>query len=146
MIEKINSDLKEAMLSGDALKVEVLKGLKNSIKNFQIEKRRDTTEEEIIRIVQKEIKQRNEAAEIYSKAGATDRSSKEKKEVQILETYLPEQMDEQQVSAIVDKVIKEHGVDNPKQLGMVIGMASKEIAGRAEGALIAAIAKKKLGV
>lgn len=146
MLGKIEVDLKTALLAGEALEVEVLKSLKNSIIIFGKDQDHDASDDESVKIVQKEIKKRVEAAQIYSKAEATERADKESKEAEILKKYLPRQLSEKEIESIVDKVIADNGIDSPQKMGMAIGLANKEIGAQADGATIAAIVKKKLGV
>lgn len=146
MLDQIEVDLKAALLAGEALKVEVLKGLKNSINNLRIEQKGEVSDDQAVKVVQKEIKKRNEAAEIYAKAGADERATKEKEEAIILEVYLPDQLSEEEIETIVDIIIENNGIDSPQKMGMAIGLANKEIGARADGATIAEIVKKKLGV
>jgi len=126
--------------------VEVLKSLKNSIIIFGKDQGHDATNDEAVKIVQKEIKKRVEAAKIYAKAEAVERAEKETKEAKILEKYLPEQLSQEEIEVIVDKVITENGIDSPQKIGMAIGLAGKEIGAQANGAQVAAVVKKKLGV
>lgn len=146
MLDRIEVDLKIALLAGESLEVEVLKSLKNSILIFGKDQRHDATDDEAVKIVQKEIKKRVEAAQIYSKVEATERADKENKEAKILEKYLPDQLSEKEIESIVDKVIADNDIDSPQKMGMAIGLASKEIGAQSDGATIAAIVKKKLGV
>ncbi len=146
MLSQIEVDIKTALLAGDSLDVEVLKSLKNSIIIFGKDQGHDATNDEAVKIVQKEIKKRVEAAKIYAKAEAVERAEKETKEAKILEKYLPEQLSQEEIEVIVDKVITENGIDSPQKMGMAIGLASKEIGGQANGAQVAAVVKKKLGV
>lgn len=146
MQDKIQSDIKTAMLAGEALRVEVLKGLKSAIQNQAIEKKSELEDEEIIKTVQKEIKKRNEAAELYAQAGDDERKQKELDEIEILSSYLPEQLSDDELAEVVTRVIKENDIDSPQKMGMVIGMINKQIGASAEGAKIAAEVKKQLGV
>ncbi len=146
MLSQIEVDIKTALLAGDSLNVEVLKSLKNSIIIFGKDQGHDATNDETAKIVQKEIKKRVEAAEIYAKAEAIERAEKETKEAKILEKYLPEQLSQGEIEVIVDKIIAENDIDSPQKMGMAIGLANKEIGTQSDGATVAAIVKKKLGV
>ncbi len=144
--ENISNNLKEAMKNHESLNVGVLRMLLSGIHNKEIEKQGkgsnpELTEEEIIEVLRKEAKKRRESVEIYSKAGRTDLSENEAKELLIIEQFLPEGLNEQQVEAIVKKVI-DSGV---KDFGMVMKAATAEIAGKAEARLVSEIAKKLLG-
>lgn len=146
MQDKIQSDIKTAMLAGEALRVEVLRGLKSALQNQAIENKSDLNDDEIVKTVQKEIKKRNEAAELYAQAGDEERKQKELDEIKILNSYLPEQLSDEELVEVVAKVIKDNNIDNPQKMGMAIGMVSKQVGASAEGAKIAAEVKKQLGV
>jgi uncharacterized protein YqeY len=146
MQDKIQADLKTAMLAGESLRVEVLKGLKSALQNQAIEKKSDLEDYEIIKTVQKEIKKRNEAAELYGQANDEARKQKELEEAQILSGYLPEQLSDEELAKIVSQVIEDNSIDSPQKMGMAIGMVNKQVGASAEGAKIAAEVKKQLGV
>lgn len=146
MQETIETDIKAALLAGDKLKVEVLKGLKSSIHNQRIAVQKDLSEEEIIKIVKKEVKKRHEAAGLYERAGADDRKNKELSEVEILEVYLPKQLSDEELSEVVDTVMKENNIDSPQKLGMAIGLVNKRVGASADGAKVAQTVKTKLGL
>ncbi len=146
MQQIIEKDIKVALLAGDRLKVEVLKGLKSSIQNQRIASGKDLDDDEIIKLVKKETKKRHEAASLYEQAGAGERKEKELKEADILAKYLPEQLTEQELSKVVDNVIEDNKIDSPQKLGMLIGLVNKQVGAGADGARIAKIAKEKLGI
>lgn len=146
MLEQIEVDLKAALLAGKQLDVQVLKALKNSLIIFEKDKGYKPSDDEAVRLVQKEIKKRLEAAQIYTKAGAQERADKEEKEAQVLKAYMPQQLSEEEIEDVVEQVIAENNIDSPQKMGMAIGLANKQIGARADGATIAAIVKKKLGV
>ena len=146
MLEQIEIDLKTALLAGDSLKVEVLKRLKNSLNNLKIEQKHALSDNQAVRVVQREIKKCIEAAEIYSSADASERAQKERNEALILETYLPRQLSEEELETIIDKIVSENGASSPQEMGKVMGLVNKEIGARASGATIAKIVKQKLGV
>jgi len=144
MIKRIDADLKKALLGGDKIAVDTLRGLKNALNARQKELKRGLKENEIAAIISKELKKRREAAQAYRSAGAAQRAEKEEQEAKILSGYLPEQMSEEQIAAAVDKVIEKLGAEGPAQLGAVIATAVKELGARADSALIAKAAKEKL--
>jgi uncharacterized protein YqeY len=146
MQDKIQQDIKAAMLAGESLKIEVLKGLKSVLQNQTIEKKADLSDDEIVKVAQKEIKKRQEAADLYGKAGEYDRKQKEIDEIEILKDYLPAQLTDEELADVVKKIIEENGIDSPQKMGMAIGMVNKQVGASAEGAKIAAEVKKQLGV
>ncbi len=146
MQETIQSDLKAAMLAGDKLKVEVLKGLKSALQNQAIDKKAELNDEEVTKVIGKEVKKRNEAAELYGKAGAADREEKELKEAEILQAYLPKQLSDEELDEIIKKVIEENNINSPQKLGMAIGLINKQVGASADGSRVAQAVKKQLGV
>jgi len=146
MLDSIEADLKTALLAGESLDVEVLKSLKNSLLLFAKDQKHEPSDEESIKIVQKEIKKRLEAAQIYSKAGSKERATKESSEAEILKKYLPEQLSEKEINKVIERIFADNDIDSPQKLGMAIGLARKEIGSKADGSTIARIVKNKLGI
>lgn len=143
MIDKIDQDLKQALLKRDAEKVMVLRGLKSSIKNEQIKKRDDFKDKDIMAVLRRESKQREEAAIIYEKGGAIDRAQKERSEKVIIDSYLPKPLSESELEIMVEKTIKEMGNDKSK-MGAIIGQVISSSGGRADGSLVSDLVRKSL--
>lgn len=137
----IRQDIQTAMKAGDAVRVSTLRLLSNAIHNEEISSRRDLTEEEEIALVRRQLKQREEAAEAYMKGGRLELAEKEKQEAEILKSFLPEQMGEEEIGEIVDRVIRESGT---QEFGRVMGAVVKEIAGRADGKMVAQVVQSRL--
>jgi len=145
--EKLADDIKNAMKSGDKIKLEVARMLQTMLKRREIERRaegKELTEEDEIQVIKSEIKKRKEAIELFEKGGRNDLAEKERKELEILNEYLPEQMSEEEIAKFVDNVIKEIGATSPKDFGKVMGRVMKELAGKADGAVVQKIVKEKL--
>ena len=143
--EKIASDLKAAMKSGQRTRVDVLRMLKAQIKNTEIEKGRELTEEEEIQVLQSAAKKRKEAMELYEKGGRPELAAKEKEELAIIETYLPKQMSRQEVEAVVSAIISEVRASSVKDLGKVMKAAMGQLRGKADGKVVQEIVRSKLG-
>jgi uncharacterized protein YqeY len=142
----INGDIKSAMLARDAKKLEALRAVKAAL---LLEKTKegstgDVGEAEELRILQKLVKQRRESADIYSAANRSDLAEKELYDASIIETYLPKQMSEEEVSAIIRQLIASSGATSIKDMGKVMGLASKELAGKADNKMISGIVKTLL--
>lgn len=105
MLDRLKSDIKTSLLAGDRFRVDTLKMAQNALQNMQIEKRRELTEEESVAVVQKEIKRRKEASDMYRSAGATDRAEREMEEIKILEAYVPQLLSGVALSKAVDEFI-----------------------------------------
>lgn len=145
--DKINDDLKAALLSGNRFAGEVLRGLKATILDEEIsQKKRDDglSDEAIEQLVAREIKKRNESATIYDGANRPELADGERNEVKILSAYLPEQLSEADIKITVERVIKELGVTSPSAMGQAIGAVKKELGNTADGATIAKLAKDAL--
>lgn len=148
MQEQINKDLKEALLSGDKAKAETLRNVKSALLNEAISQgARETglSDDQAQKILAKESKKRQEAADLYKQGGSEERASAELAEKAIIDAYLPEQMGEEQVAKIVDEEIAKAGDVTVKDMGRIIGAVRARTQGAADGALIARFVKEKLG-
>ena len=146
LIEKINIELKEAMLVKDRLKLESLRAIKTSLTLHQISisSNNSVTKEDEIKILQKLVKQRRESAKIYIDQNRHDLAEIEGAQADFISTFLPEQLTNQEIEAIVSKVIKESKSIGLKDMGKVIGIVVKKIEGRADGKTVSNIVKQKL--
>ena len=146
LIEKINKDIKEAMLIKDKFKLESLRAIKASLTLLQtsISSQNTVTKEDEIKILQKLVKQRKESSNIYTKQNRFDLAKLEKDQGDFISTYLPKQLTNQEIEAIVSKVIVESNSIGLKDMGKVIGLVVKEIQGKADGKTISDIVKQKL--
>ncbi len=144
--EQIKKEMTDAFKAGDSLTKSTLVMLLSSIQNKEIEKGKDTelSNDDIIAIIGTEVKKRKDAAQQYEDGGRPELAQKEKDEVSILEKYLPEQMSEKEVTAIVSKVIEEMGAEGMSQMGQVMNGVMKELKGKAAGSLVNRIVKEKL--
>jgi uncharacterized protein YqeY len=141
--EKINADIKSAMLAKEASKLEALRAIKSAILLMKTSGA-DTNADAEIKALQKMVKQRKETAELYTQQGRQDLADVELSQASIIEYYLPQQMGVEEVDAVIKDIIKEMGVTNPSDMGKVIGAANKKLAGMAEGKVIADSVKKIL--
>jgi uncharacterized protein YqeY len=144
--QTIDADLKQALLSGDKAKSSSLKVIKSSILDQEIAKnKRDSglDEQELIDMLQKEAKKREDTAEIYNNAGDNQRSLAEKTEADLIRSYLPKQMEEDDVKAIVDLVIGSEAVEM-KDMGRLIGAVKAKTGNSADGAMIARLVKERI--
>lgn len=146
--KKINEDLREAMKSKDEERVSSLRLLNSAIKNKSIEKGGDKEKEigdaEVVKIVKSQIKQLRDAAADFEKAGRGDLVDQNKKEIEILSVYLPEEMSEGAIREIVKKNIAELGEVSPSDFGRVIGMVMKETGDAADGSVVKKIVEEEI--
>lgn len=143
MIEKIEADLKTAMLERDQFRVSVLRSLLNSIKTTAKDQKTELSKAEIIKVLQKEAKQRDEASVAFTKGGAEDRAQAEQAERKIIEEYLPEPMSDDELDALVEAAIEVHGADS-KNMGQIISEVVKQADGKADGSRVAAKVRGRL--
>ena len=146
LIEKINIELKQAMLIKDKSRLESLRAIKTSLTLHQTSTSSDNyiTKEDEIKILQKLVKQRRESANIYIDQNRPDLAQIEEAQADFISTFLPEQLTNQEIEAIVSKVIKESKSMGLKDMGKVIGIVVKKIEGRAYGKTVSNIVKQKL--
>lgn len=144
-IERIDSEIKSAMLARENVKLNTLRMLKSSLKYFMIEKKLETpTEADLITVVQKLIKQRQDSVESFQKAGRKDLLDVEMAEIHILKSYLPQALTPEELEALVKTVIAEVNATTKAQVGLVMKSALAKAAGRADGKSINAVALKLL--
>ena len=144
---QVENDLKAALLSGNRFKCEVLRGLKATILNEEIaQNKRDTGlgDDVIEQLIAREVKKRNESAELYDQARRPELSEKERSEAEVLLEYLPKQLSESEIQAVIDRAAQELNVSDMSGMGSLIGAVKKELGSSADGAVIATLVKNKL--
>lgn len=142
--EELRNKLKEAMKASDEVRVRTLRLLISSIKNEEVEKGRELTEEEFSDIVLKEVKKRKEAIEMYEKGQRKDLADEERKELTILEEFLPKQLNVDEIRKMVVETIEAVGASGPKDLGKVMSVLMPKLKGRADGKLVNKIVRELL--
>ena len=146
LFETINTDIKNAMLAKEKEKLEALRSIKAAFMLAKTEKSNsELTEEKEITIVQKLVKQRIDTAEVYRQNSRPELAEKEEAEAKIISVYLPKQLSEEEIAIEVKAIIKQTGASSIKDMGKVMGMASKKLAGKADGKIISGIVKQMLG-
>lgn len=142
---QIQQDIKAAMLAKEKTRLEALRGIKAAILLAKTADGSDTiTDEAIVKIVQKLVKQRKESAEIYMQQNRQELADSELAEAAAMEVYLPKQLSETEVEAELKKIIAAVGASGPQDMGKVMGVATKQLAGKADGKLISVLVKKLL--
>lgn len=145
--DTIQNDTKTALLGGDRFVGEVLRNLKAAILNEEVAQgKRDEglSDNEIEKIIAREVKKRKESIAIYEQNGRQDLAEEERKEVEVIAKYLPEQLDEAALREIVKAKVDELGVSGPQAMGQVIGAVKQQVGNSADGALLARIVKETL--
>lgn len=144
ILDKIFKDLVNAQKSKDSVTVSTLRLLVSDVKNAQIAKGEELTNEEVINQIQKNAKKRKESIEAYNKAKRSDLGEGETQELIILQKYLPQQMEKDEINEIIKEVISESGGGGPSDIGKVIGQVMAKVGGRADGSAVSEIVKEKL--
>jgi len=143
--QKVMSQLKEAMKAKDKVALESLRAIKSALLLAQTSgDNKELTEEDEIKLVQKLVKQRKESAELYTKQGREDLAEPELAQAKVLEQFLPEQLSEEELKSVISKIIAQVGATSMKDMGKVMGMASKQLAGKADGKAISTVVKQLL--
>lgn len=145
--QRIDQDLKTALLAGDKTLATTLRGLKSVILYAEVAAgNRETglADDEIILLLSKEAKKRQESADLYQKGGDQGRADAELSEKKAIEVYLPQQLSDDELKAVIDKIVTDLGVSGPQAMGQVIGMVKQETAGSADGSRIATLVKERL--
>ena len=138
--------MKEAMKAKDTNALTSLRAIKSAILLAQTESgaKQELSEEDEIKLLQKLVKQRKDSAAIFAEQGRDDLAQPELDQAAVIEQFLPEQLSEEEVEKVVEDIIAKTGADGMKDMGKVMGMASQELAGKADGKTISTIVKNKL--
>lgn len=143
--QNIMGDLKAAMKSKDQAALRGIRAIKAALLLAKTDgSGKDLDESGEIKILQKLVKQRQESLDIYNKQGREDLAAVEKEEIAVIQKYLPQQMGEEELMAIVKSIVEKTGAQNMKDMGKVMGMASQQLAGKADGKTLASIVKQLL--
>ena len=142
--DQINNDVKEAMKAKDTKKRDALRLLTSAFKQIEVDERKELTDEDVIKIIQTQIKRRNDAASQYKEAGREDLMQIELEEIAYYEPYLPKQLSDDELYEAITKIITEVGATTMKDMGKVMGAANKALAGQADGKRISECVKKSL--
>lgn len=146
--QRLEQDIKDALLSGDKTRATTLRGLKAVLLNVKVaEGKRESglNDEEVQTVLAKESKKRQESADLYVQGGNQSRADAELAEKAVIDTYLPAQLSEADIAKLADTVIAQTGAAGPQAMGQVIGQVKAKAGAAADGAVIARIVKEKLG-
>lgn len=146
LVDSINGDIKKAMLSKQTAKLKALRAIKAALLLEQTSgSSKDISEDVALKILQKLVKQRKDSAIIYQENGREESAQEELVEAGYIEEYLPKQLSEGELKVAVEEIISQSGASSMADLGKVMGVATKQLAGKAEGRAIATMVKKLLG-
>ncbi|MDO5332697.1 MAG: GatB/YqeY domain-containing protein [bacterium] len=146
LFDTVSADIKKAMLARDAVRLESLRGIKKEFLEAKTAKGSDGTlsDDRAIQILSKMVKQRRESAEIYTQQNRPELAEAELAQAAVIEEYMPKQLSPEELDAALREIIARVGATSPKEMGKVMGVASKELAGKAEGRAISAAVKALL--
>ena len=146
LFDQVSNDIKSAMLAKDKVRLEALRGIKKEFLEAKTAKGADgeLTDDMAMKILAKMVKQRKESAQIYTEQNRPDLAEPELAEAAVIETYLPKQMNEEELTEALKAIIDQVGATTPQEMGKVMGVATKQLAGRADGRAISAKVKELL--
>lgn len=144
LIDRLNQDMKDAMKARDALRLSVIRMTLSEIKNQRIEKGEDLTDEDVVMVLRRAVKKREEAVEQYEKGGSPDRAATEAKEAEILKTYLPQGLSEAELRAAVEAAVEQSKATSIKDLGKVMKLVMAAHPGRVDGKAVSALVRERL--
>jgi uncharacterized protein len=145
--QKLKEELKQSMLARTELKTSVLRMLLSAINYYEIQKGGagyEATDEDVLTVIQKEAKQRRDSIEEYKKAQRPELADKEIKELEMLQTYLPQQMSEEEIKVLVEDAVKQTGAKSITDMGKVMGVLMPKVKGKADGGLVSKIVHENL--
>ena len=144
LVERLEGEVKEAMLARDATRRDALRLILNSLRSAEKDLQRPLSDDEELQVLQRERKRRNEAAEAFRAGGREEQAGQEETELAILEEFMPEPLTEDELERIVDDAIAETGATSLRDMGRVMADVMPQVAGRADGSAVGQIVREKL--
>ncbi len=144
LMQQITDEMKQAMKAKDKLKLGAIRMLRAALKDKEIELGKALGEDDVIAVVGKMIKQRKDSASQYSEAGRDDLAAKELEEIHVFEAYMPAQLSEEEVAAIVAEAVTASGAEGMRDMGKVMGVVSPKLQGKADMGMVSALVKQQL--
>ncbi len=142
--EKLTADLKAAMKEKNKFKKDVIIMIRSDIKQWEVDKRQDVSDEDVIQIISKQVKQRKDSIEDFEKSGREDLVEQNRKEIEILHSYLPTQLTEEEIRGIVQEAIEKIQPESKSDMGKIMGMVMPQVKGRGDGKLVNKIVNEEL--
>lgn len=143
--ERINNDLKEAMKSKDSFRLSVIRMVKGAMQLAKPNPREELTDDDVITVISKQIKMRNDSIKEFEAAGRSELVEQNKREIEILNTYMPKQLSEEELTEIIDKVFEEVKPTSQKDMGLIMKNISPLVKGKADMSLVNKLVKERLG-
>jgi uncharacterized protein len=142
--DRLQREMREALKTGEKLRLGALRMLAASVKNREVELGHELSDEELVEVAGREVKRRKEAAEAYDDAGRPELAEKERQEQAVLESYLPAQLSDEEVETLVDEAIGATGASGPGDLGKVMGFVMGRAKGRVDGGTVNRLVRSRL--
>jgi len=143
--ERLTADMKEALKAHDAARLSTIRMVFSAVRNKEIDSRKDMDDEGVLSVLATSAKQRRESIEQYEKAGRQDLVDKEKAELEVIRSYMPQQMGREEIEALVKDAVAESGAKGPGDMGKVMKVLMPKVKGRADGKLVNEVVKAALG-
>jgi uncharacterized protein YqeY len=145
MKDRLQREMREALKAGERVRLGALRMLSASVKNREVEVRHELSDEEFVEVASREVKRRKEAAEAFEGGGRQELADKEREEQAVLEAYLPAQLSEEEVGALIDEAVGATGASGPGDLGKVMGYVMGKAKGRVDGETVNRLVRARLG-
>ena len=142
--ERLSDDMKQLMKSGDKFALSVVRMIRSAIKNVEIESRKTLSDDEVLDILSKEIKQRRDALQEFEKAGRDDLADQAKAEIDVIQRYMPQPLTDEELNAIVEETVREVGATSKSDMGKVMSAIMPKVKGRADGKQVNAAVQRFL--
>jgi hypothetical protein len=142
--ERVAEEMKQAMKAGDKLRLSTIRMIRSALKNKEIELRRKLEDEDVVKTIQVMVRKGEESVEQFQAGGRVDLVEKEKKEMEILKSFLPQLLSQEEIVTIIDQSIQETQASSPKDIGKVMKSVLAKIGGKADGRLVNQMVKEKL--
>lgn len=134
--DRLNEDMKQAMKDKDKFRLSVIRMVRAAIKNIEIDQKRTLEDSEVLDILQREVKQRKDSLQEFTKAGRDELAADVQAEIAVISHYLPQQMSEEEIKAVVQQTIQEVGASSKADMGKLMGVLMPKVKGRADGRLV----------
>ncbi|PTL40552.1 GatB/YqeY domain-containing protein [Alkalicoccus saliphilus] len=144
ILDKLNQDMKEAMRAKEKQRLTVIRSVKSSVQNEAINAGHELSDEEVLTVLNREMKQRRESLQEFEKAGREDLVDKIQQEISILADYMPEQLSDKELQAVVDETIAETGASSKADMSRVMGAVMPKVKGRADGTAVRSLVQQSL--
>jgi uncharacterized protein YqeY len=144
LVEQLNDAMKEAMKAKDALRLSTIRLIRSAVKNREIEVRGELDDAAVIEVLSSLVKQRRESAQVYRDNNRPELAEKEEAELRILQEFLPAQLSEEELVALIDAAMAEVGASSPRDMGKVMKVVSARTKGRADGKRVSELVKERL--